>query len=75
MKYKLEKNLRMFGNVFQAGESVELKEEDYKRLKKLGYFKTKKKKVKDGDYNSSNDNWKRNNSHLCKCNGWRRCNG
>ena len=56
MKYKLKKNLRMFGNVFQAGESVELKEEDYKRLKKLGYFKTKKKKVKDGDNNSSNDN-------------------
>ena len=56
MKYKLEKNLRMFGNVFQAGESVELKEEDYNRLKKLGYFKTKKKKVKDGDNISPNDN-------------------
>ena len=56
MKYKLEKNLRMFGKVYQAGESVELKEEDYKNLKKLGYFKTKKKKVKNGDNNSSDDN-------------------
>ena len=56
MKYKLEKNLRMFGIVYQAGESVELKEEDYMNLKKLGYFKTKKKKVKNGDNNSSNDN-------------------
>jgi hypothetical protein len=55
-KYKLEKNLRMFGKVYQAGEMIELKEDEYKRLKELSYFKTKKKKIKDGNNNSSNDN-------------------
>ena len=55
-KYKLEKNLRMFGKVYQAGEVIELKEDEYKRLKELSYFKTKKKKIKDGNNNSSNDN-------------------
>jgi|TARA_R100000234_G_C4971731_1_gene166515 molybdopterin converting factor small subunit len=54
-EYKLKKSLRIYGNIYQKGESVKLRLEDYRNLKKNGFIETKKKKVKDGD-NIGTDN-------------------
>ena len=55
-EYKLKKSLRIYGNIYQKGESVKLRLEDYRNLKKNGFIETKKKKVKDGDNIGTNNN-------------------
>ena len=66
MEYTLLKNLRKNGEIYQAGETIFIKDKDIKAMIDAGIIEIKKKKKKttkkleeNGDIDSSNNNGKR----------------